>query len=889
MSVRNLDAIFRPRSIALIGATDRPGSAGLVTLQNLLHGGFQGPIFPVNPKHKTVAGIAAYPDVKSLPLAPDLAVICTPPQIVPQLIAELGARGTKGVVVITAGFAELGNEDGRLLQQAMLDAARPHLLRIVGPNCLGVLSTPVGLNASFAPGNAQKGGIAFIAQSGAMVTTVLDWANARSIGFSRLVSLGDMADVDFGDMLDYLASDPATSAVLLYIEAVTNPRKFLSAARAAARLKPVIAIKAGRHQAAAKAATSHTGAMAGSDEVYSAAFRRAGILRVGDLDELFDAVATLARAPRFSRDDLTILTNGGGPGVLATDVLIDCGGRLTELSAQTRAKLDAVLPPIWSHSNPIDIIGDAPAERYADALAILLEAPETNAVLVINCPTAIASSVEAAQAVSRVASAKHGPVLTNWLGSQSADRARTLFDEAGLATYQTPTAAIRGFMHLVRYRKGQQVIAEVPSSVASEFAPDEGRAHPIVARALDRGESWLNAADTFRLLECYGIAAPRAGLAANAVEAARLAQEFGVPVALKIASPDITHKSDVGGVALDLKDGDEVRNAAAKMLARIATTVPEARLSGFMVQEMIRRSGAYELIAGMTVDRQFGPVILFGHGGTAAQIIADRALALAPLNLRLAHELITHTRIYQQLRGYRDSPRAAIEEIALTLVKLSQLICDLDEVVEIDLNPLLADAERVFVVDARIRVERQTVMHGGRLAIRPYPKELERREHLSSIGNLKLRPIRPEDAPLLAQLIADLKPEDARFRFFTPVRSFDPSALARFTQIDYDREMAFVAFAEVQPDRLLAVARLAADPDNVRAEFAIVVRSDMHRRGLGRLLLAHLIEYARSRGISELFGDVLAENRPMLALCSQLGFTTSTTESSDVLRATLAP
>jgi acetyltransferase len=889
MSVRNLDAIFRPRSVVLIGATDRLGSAGGVTMQNLLHAGFQGSIFPVNPKHKTVAGMPAYPDVRSLPSAPDLAVICTPPQICPQLIAELAARGTRGAIVITAGFAELGNEDGRRLQQAMLDAARPHLVRIVGPNCLGVLSTRVGLNASFAPSNAKKGGIAFIAQSGAMVTTVLDWANARSIGFSHLVSLGDMADVDFGDMLDYLASDPATSAILLYIEAVTNARKFLSAARAAARLKPVIAIKAGRHQAAAKAATSHTGAMAGSDGVYAAAFRRAGILRVGDLDELFDAVATLARPPRFSRDDLTILTNGGGPGVLATDVLLDCGGRLTELSEHTRAKLDAVLPPTWSHGNPVDIIGDASPERYAATLEILLAAPETNAVLVINCPTAIASSIEAAQAVSRVASAKHGPVLTNWLGSRNAVSARILFDEAGLPTYETPSDAIRGFMHLVQYRKGQQVIAEVPSSVANEFTPDNGGAHRIVARALDAGESWLNAADVSRLLECYGIPAPRASLAASPGAAARLAQEFGVPIALKIVSPDITHKSDVGGVALDLKDGDAVRNAAETMLARVAAAAPEAKVTGFVVQEMIRLPGAYELIAGMTVDRQFGPVILFGHGGTAAEIIADRALALPPLNLRLAHELIAQTRIFRQLQGYRDRPRAAIEEIALTLVKLSQLICDLDEVVEIDLNPLLADAERVVAVDARIRLERQAAVHGNRLAIRPYPKELERQEQLSSIGNLKLRPIRPEDAPMLGQLIADLTPEDARFRFFTPVRSFDPSTLARFTQIDYDREMAFVAFADDVPDRLLAVVRLAADPDNIRAEFAIVVRSDMHRRGLGRLLLAHLVKYARNRGISELFGEVLTGNRPMIALCSQLGFTISTTESPDLLRATLDP
>ena len=858
-------------------------------MDNLLAAGFEGPIYPVNPKHKMIAGVPVYPDVQSLPLPPDLAVICTPPRTVPKLVADLAARGTKGAIVITAGFGELGSEEGRQLQLALLAAAKPHLLRIVGPNCLGVLSTPVGLNASFAPGNAKKGSIAFVAQSGAMLTTVLDWANARGIGFSVLASLGDMTDVDFGDMLDYLATDPATSAILLYIEAVTNPRKFISAARAAARMKPVIAIKAGRHQAAAKAATSHTGALAGSDAVYTAAFRRTGILRVQDLDELFDAVETLARARSFSGDDLVILTNGGGPGVLATDSLLDCGGRLTELSAQTLAKLNALLPPTWSHGNPVDIIGDAPAARYCDALGALLAAPETNAVLVINCPTAIASSAEAAQAVAHVASSTTRPVLTNWLGAQSAMAARTAFDEAGLPTYDTPTAAIRGFMHLVRYRKGQEVILEAPPSLASEFTPRDSAAHQIVAQALDAGESWLNAADVSRILECYGIPTPRAALAVNPDEAAKIAQGFGVPVALKIFSPDITHKSDVGGVALDLKDPAAVRSAAEAMLSRVASVAPKARLTGFFVQEMIRRPDAYELIAGMTVDRQFGPVILFGHGGTAAEIIGDRALALPPLNLRLAQDLMAQTRIFRLLQGYRDRPRAALESIALTLVKLSQLVCDLEEVVELDLNPLLADSQGVIALDARIRIARKDAGSANRLAIRPYPKELECRESLAAIGAVKLRPIRPEDASILEQFVGDLTPEDARMRFFTPMHKLGAAALARFTQIDYDREMAFVAFAEEAPNRLLGVARLAADPDNVRAEFAIVVRSDLHRRGLGRLLLGHLIAYAQSRGICELFGDVLAENQAMLGLCTKLGFTVATEPSRDLVRVTLCP
>jgi acetyltransferase len=889
MSIRNLDAIFRPRSVALIGASNRPGSIGLVIAENLLAGGFDGPIIPVNPKHKAITGVLAYPDVASMPLSPDLAVICTPPATVPELIAQLARRGTKGAIVITAGFGELGNAGGRALQTAMLDAARPHLMRIIGPNCLGVLSTPFGLNASFAPGNAKKGGIAFVTQSGAVATTVLDWASTRGIGFSHLVSLGDMVDVDFGDMLDYLANDSATSAILLYIEAVTSARKFISAARAAARLKPVIAVKAGRHQAAAKAASSHTGALAGVDAVYDAAFRRTGILRVRDLDEVFDAVQTLANAPGISREDLVILTNGGGAGVLATDALIDYGGRPTELSQETIEKLNAVLPPTWSHGNPVDIIGDAQANRYADALRILLEAPETNAVLVINCPTAIASSIEAARAVAGLVRGKRRPVLANWLGARDLPAARALFAEAGIPAYDTPTEAVRGLMHVVGYRKGQDIIIEVPSSSATDFSPDEARARGIAAAALAAGETWLNAEGVRDLLACYRIPAARSAFAATPAEAGRLAEGFGVPVALKIVSPKITHKSDVGGVALDLEGAPAVRMAAEAMLARIAASVPDALPAGFLVQEMIRRPGAFELIAGMTVDNQFGPVILFGQGGTAVEVIDDKALALPPLNLRLAQELIGKTRVSRLLRGYRDRPPAALDAIALTLVKLSQLVCDLDEIAEVDLNPLLADSTGVISVDARVRLAppADKSRRGGRLAIQPYPKELERNEYIAAIGRMTLRPIRPEDAGELSRLIADLTPEDARLRFFTPIRSLEPSLLARFTQIDYDREMAFVMLKEGEPDRFLAVVRLAADPDNIRAEFAIVVRSDLHRRGIGRMLMTRLIEYARSRGLTELFGDILAENAPMLALCSQLGFAVRATETAGVMRAVL--
>ena len=774
----------------------------------------------------------------------------------------------------------------------MLEAGRPHLMRVIGPNCVGVLSTPIKLNASFAPGNALSGGIAFIAQSGAMVTSVLDWASARGIGFSHLVSLGDMADVDFGDMLDYLAGDPATKAILLYIEAVTSARKFLSAARAASRLKPVIAIKAGRHEAAAKAAASHTGALAGVDAVYDAAFRRAGILRVPTLDELFDAVETVAAAPEFSGDGLTILTNGGGVGVLATDGLIDQGGKLTSLSPETVAKLDGVLPRTWSRGNPVDIIGDATGRRYGEALSILLDAWETNAVLVLNCPTAIASGVEAAQAVIDAVAGKRRCVLTNWLGSERAYEARRLFAAARIPTFETPEDATTGFMHLVRYRRGQDIIKEVPSSVATEFTPDVARARQIVQDVLARGENWLSQTAVHDLLGCYHIPTPRLKLVADEVEAVSVARKFAAPVALKIASPDILHKSDVGGVALNLENAEMVRQAAEAMTQRLLMTAPKAKIQGFIIQEMIDKPRAHELIVGMAVDRQFGPFLLFGQGGTAVEVINDKALALPPLNLTLARELMSQTRIFRQLQGYRDRPPAALDEIAMTLVRLSQLVADLDEVLEIDLNPLLADENGVIALDARVRVALgQPAGRGGRLAIMPYPRELERTVSVAGFESATLRPIRPEDAAALANLLAHVTLEDARLRFFVPLRRFEPRQIARMTQIDYDREMVFVLIGRTEAliDEILGIVHLAADPDNERAEFGVLVRSDLHRRGIGRLLMTWLIDYARSRGLAEIFGHVLRENVAMLGLCKTIGLQTEPSlEEPQVARASLS-
>jgi acetyltransferase len=865
MTVRNLDALLAPKHVALIGASARPHSVGAVTAENLRGAGFGGTLMLVNPKHRAIGDAPCYPDIGALPQTPDLAVICTPPQTVPSLIADLGRRGTRAAVVISAGFGEGGNAGGRGLQQAMLDAARPHLLRIVGPNCLGVISTPARLNASFAQTMPRPGRIAFVAQSGAMVTTMLDWAGGRGIGFSHLVSLGDMADVDFGDMLDYLATDENTSAILLYIEAITEARKFMSAARAASRLKPVIAIKAGRQAAAAKAATSHTGALAGIDAVYDAAFQRAGILRVYSLDELFDAVETLALAPGIKGERLTIVTNGGGLGVLALDALLAEGGHPADLSDAAKAALDKVLPPTWSKGNPVDIIGDADGRRYAMAIETLAGEPGQDAILAINCPTAVSSSVEAAAAVASAAAKTRVPLIASWVGSATSGESRAIFNAARIAAYDTPEKAVRGFMHVVRHRRAQLSLLEVPPAAPHGPDADTARARAIVTRAVADGQSWLDPITVQDIFAYYRIPLVRSIEAATPRDAGAAAAGLTPPFALKILSPDIPHKSDAGGVVLDLADAGAVETAAAQMLERVRQRRPDAAISGFILQEMVHRHGAFELILGSAVDRSFGPFLLFGQGGTAAEVINDKALALPPLNMKLARETVARTRIYRQLQGYRDRAPVAHDAVEEVLVRLSQLVCDLPEVAELDINPLLADATGVIAVDARIRVvPGQT----DRLAIRPYPAELERSE---SIGgrSYSLRAVKPEDAELFERFFARLSPEDIRLRFFSTLHALPQQMLARFTQIDYAREMAFVLIdAE---GALAAVARMVADPDLTKAEFAVLVRSDLKRQGIARRLMERLGGYARDRGIGELFGLVLSDNQAMLSLCRSLG------------------
>ena len=884
MSVRNLEALFQPASLALIGASDREGSLGSVVLRNLRAGGFQGEIWPVNRRHSSVGGLPAWRDVESLPQVPDLAVICTPAETVPELIAALGRKGTRAAIVMSAGLKQAGAADGRSMEQAMLDAARPHLLRILGPNCIGALVPGMGLNASFAPGNALPGKLAFVTQSGALATAMLDWANSCGIGFSHFISLGDSADVDFGDVIDYLASDPGTRAILMYMESVKSARKFMSAARAAARNKPVIVVKAGRAPDGARAAASHTGALAGSDAVFDAAVRRAGMLRVDTLESLFDAAETLTHVRRWQGERLAVLTNGGGAGVLAADALAPGGGRLGELAQDTLQRLNRCLPPTWSRGNPVDIIGDAPVGRYVDALKVLLAAPEIDGVLFIHAPTAIVPAGDIAAACLPLIQASAKPVLTCWLGGVMVAAARHATAEAGIASYSTPERGAAAWLQLVTHARHQQALQQLPAAALEDFTPDHAQIQPLLDEALRDGREWLGDAQTQALLRAYGIPTVETVKTRDVEEAVAAAGRIGYPVALKIISPEVIHKSDVGGVALDLASEQALRLAAGNMRQQVLRLLPKARVLGFTVQAMASRPGAHELIVGIASDPVFGPVMLLGEGGVAVELRKNHAVALPPLNARLAGDMVADSRLAPLLAGYRGRPPADEPALLATLLKVSQMACDLPWLAELDINPLLVDEHGVLALDARVRLRAVAPGEPSRLAIRPYPSALE--EHVQLKGqDLLLRPIRPEDGRRLLAFYAGASPADMRLRFFMARREVPHSELARYSQIDYDREMTFVAIdpqAGGEPV-MVAEVRAVCDPDNLTAEFAIQVATDWQGSGLGRLLMDKLIRYLRARGTAEVVGQCLPENTAMAALARRLGFGVSAASAEDTV------
>lgn len=875
MTIRNLDLLFHPSSIVLVGASERPGSIGLHIAENLLRAGFAGDIAFVNPGHDTILERRCFRSIEALPFAPGLAVVATPPNTVPGVIDELGRKGCRAAVVITAGL----NRD---LSKAMVEAAGRYLLRIIGPNCLGIQIPSLKADASFAQTLAKPGEIALVSQSGAITAAMLDWAAVEDVGFSHVVSIGDAADVDLGDMLDYLAGDATSRAVFLYIEAVKHAAKFMSAARRCSRTKPVIAIKAGRHPEGARAAASHTGALAGSDNVYSAALRRAGILRVVDLDEMFDAAEVLARIKRIPGSRVAIVTNGGGAGVIAADTLVDLRGELANLEPATLEALNKALPPTWSHGNPVDIIGDAGPERYRAAMEAVLQDANTDVVLVMNCPTALASSVDAAKAtVEAVQNDRrkgfHKPVVATWLAHSEVQNVRPLFAGGGIPDFKTPTEAIEGIMQLARYGRAQAELMQTPPALPPEHF-DPKAVEACIAGTLSQGRSLMTEPEAKAVLSAYDIPTVPTRVAATAEEAGEAAAELlrgCASVVVKILSPDITHKSDVGGVRLDLTTAEETEKAARQMLRDVRAASPGAVIEGVTVQPMIHRKDAYELILGITTDPVFGPIVLFGAGGTAVEAIGDTAMSLTPLDLKLASELIASTRIYKLLKGFRDRPAVDLNGLALCLVKLSMLAVQHRAIRELDINPLLIDEKGMIALDARIKVEDPALHPPVPCAIRPYPTQWEGTQRLPDGSEVLVRPIRPEDERLYPQFVQKMTPEDIRLRLFAPVREFSREYIARMTQIDYGREMAFIALrpAEGAEPELLGVARFFADPDYEKAEYAVLVRSDLKGHGVGWVLMRQLIRYAKAEGLKFLFGSVLSENVNMLAMCRELGFT----------------
>jgi len=879
MSTYRLNNLLSPCSIALAGASSRQGSVGRAILDNILKSGFRGEFGLVNPNHAEIGGVASVDSIAKLPFIPELVVITAPASEVVGLIDQAGKLGAAGALIVTAG---LGHGPGSL-SRAALEAAHRYGMRLIGPNCLGVMIPGAGLNASFSAHMPAVGSLALISQSGAIATGMVDWAAQRGVGFSGIVSIGDQLDVDIADLIDYFALDGKTRAIMLYVEAVNDARKFMSAARAAARIKPVVVVKSGRMAHGAKAAATHSGALAGSDAVYDAAFRRAGILRVSDLRELFDCAETLGRVGQPSGKRLAILTNGGGIGVLAVDRLAELGGIPAAIAPATRQKLDAVLPPAWSGSNPVDIVDDADAARYAAALEVLLADSGNDAVLVMNVQTAIAAADDIAAAVIAVVGTYRKrclgsvkPVLAVWVGADQ--KIGDLLSGAGIPNYPTEDDAVRGFMHLVQHREVVAALAQVPPAMPKEFAADVDAARQAVDAALADGRRWLDPIEVKRVLEAYQIPMVPTFVAADAEQAVGHASALfaqGATVALKIMSRDIVHKSDVGGVVLNLTSADAVRAATADVLARAKAQRPEARIEGVIVQAMLVRPKARELFLGLADDPTFGAVIAFGHGGTGVEIIDDKALALPPLDLQLARDMIARTRVARLLGAYRGVPAVEPDAVAMVLVRLAQMAADIGEIRELDINPLLADETGVLALDARIAVgpaQRKFAGSGpANFAVRPYPSQWQRHLEVRDGWRILARPIRPEDEPLIHELLRHVTSQDLRLRFFAPMKQFTHEFIARLTQLDYARAMAFVAFDETSGE-MVGVVRIHSDSIYQSGEYAILLRSDLKARGLGWALMQLIIEYARSEGLKTVSGDVLAENTVMLEMCRNLGF-----------------
>jgi len=886
MGQHHLKPLFSPKSVAVFGASDRIDSVGQIVFQNMLQGGYKGRLYPINPNHPEIQGCKAYASIAQILEPVELAVIATPADSVPDIIEQCGKRNVKAAIIMAAGFGEAGTA-GEALELKVLKIAKRYGIRLIGPNCLGVMRPDIGLNATFNHGNAISGNLAFVSQSGALCTAILDWANSSDVGFSSVISMGSSLDVDFGEILDYLISDTKTQSILLYIEGIRDARNFMSAIRAAARIKPVILVKVGRYPASSKAAMSHTASLVGSDDAFDAAVRRAGVVRVQTITQLFSAAKALSCGFHPTGNRLAIVTNGGGPGVMATDFALELGLVMANLSETTLEKLNKVLPLGWSHGNPVDIIGDAQADRYQHAVQACLEDPNVDGVLTILTPQAMTKPLAVAHTVIKLSNKFNKPLLTSWMGGAQVESSRAAFKHAKIPSFRTPEPAVEVFSYLSAYHRNQKLLMQVPGPLFHHLEPDVEGAQMIIEGALQQKRTILSEMESKALLAAFHIPVAQTMVAHSPNEALLISQQLGFPVAMKINSPDITHKSDVGGVLLNLMNAQAIRSAYHEIIDNVQHNRPDAVMNGVSIQPMIVKPNGRELMVGVTNDPIFGPVISFGAGGTAVEIMDDHAVSLPPLNTFLAKDLIQRTRVSKMLSEFRHMPPAKMDALESVLLRVSEMVCELPMLMEMDINPLIVDENGALAADARVIVKfrQPSADRYAHMAIYPYPTQLVSEWQLANGLNIIIRPIRPEDAELEQAFVHNLSEESRYFRFMNSVQELSESMLVRFTQIDYSREMALVAVTNEHDKEIeLGVTRYAINPDGKSCEFAVVVADSMRGLGLGHKLMGALMDAARAKGLQLMEGEVLNNNTGMLHLMKRLGFSIEASRDDESMK-----
>jgi acetyltransferase len=875
MNVKKLHTLFHPKTVAVIGASNTEGSVGYSLLRNLVSSGFEGTVYPVNPKRDNVQGVKCYPAVKDIPDKIDLAIIAVPAASVPGVVRECGEAGAHAVVIISAGFRESGRE-GEKLTLEIKELVKQYDMTVLGPNCLGFIRPKLNLNASFCRKMAHPGGIAFISQSGALGSAVLDWSVEENVGFSYFVSIGDMCDVGYHDLIDYFGTDPDTTSILIYMESLASARQFMSAARGFARTKPIIILKVGKSTEGAKAALSHTGSITGNNQVFDAAFKRVGILRVNTISELFDCAKTLSMQKRPSGNRLAIVTNAGGPGVIATDALIDMKGQTATLSPETIQYLDETLPQHWSHGNPVDVLGDADSLRYRKAVEAVINDPAVDGVVVILTPQAVTDSVSIAKELVDIAAKNSKTILAAWMGEADVATGRKILEDGNIPAYENPEEAVRAFMNMFLYDKHLQLLYETPASIPHAFVPKTEDNRKLINAAVAQGRSVLTEPEAKILLSNYEISIPRGEVAKNADDAVRIAEKIGLPVVMKIVSPDIIHKIDVGGVVVGVKTPEEVKQTFETLVGNAKSHVPHAIIDGVYLEEMVQKK--YELLIGCKKDPIFGPAIVFGMGGVAVEVFKDTNIGLPPLNMALSLRLIEDTKIYRLLKGFRGSAAVDVSAIQFLLYKFAYLVADFPEIKELDINPFVVDENGGVVLDAKVildeSVQGKIIKPYGHMVISPYPREYEKTVDLESGLNVLMRPIRPEDEQMEDELFRTFSEETQRFRFFGPLKNITHEMLIRFTQIDYDREIAVIAeLTEQGRKKMLGVVRVIADPYNQTAEFAIVVGDPWQKQGLGTHMMEHVLIISKERGIKKMYAYTLPDNTAMLHLFEKFKFT----------------